>query len=52
MTTHDHEAFFAELGEPAEGLTAPRPLNGPPDARRILAVTGRHGIEMLGGPPA
>jgi quercetin dioxygenase-like cupin family protein len=45
------ERFFAELGEPAHGASGPAPLTGPPDLEHVLAVTGRHGIEMLGGPP-
>ena len=45
------EAFFADLGEPAHGAAAPAPLTGPPDVEHVLAVTGRHGIEILGGPP-
>ncbi len=45
------ETFFAELGEPAGDATEPAPLTGPPDLVHVLAVTRRHGIEMLGGPP-
>jgi quercetin dioxygenase-like cupin family protein len=46
-------AFFAELGTPvADDVEAPAPLQGPPDVGRILEVCGRHGIEIVGGPPA
>jgi len=45
------EPFFAELGEPAGDATEPAPLTRPPDLAHVLAVTRRHGIEMLGGPP-
>jgi quercetin dioxygenase-like cupin family protein len=46
------EAFFADLGEPAGDATEPAPLTGPPDIEQILTVTGRHGIELLEGPPS
>jgi quercetin dioxygenase-like cupin family protein len=45
------EAFFADLGEPAGDATEPRPLTAPPDIEHVLAVTGRHGVEVLEGPP-
>jgi len=45
------ETFFAQLGEPAGDATEPAPLTRPPDLARVLAVTRRHGIEILGGPP-
>jgi quercetin dioxygenase-like cupin family protein len=45
------EAFFTDLGDPAGDVTEPKPLTGPPDIGHVLAVTGRHGIEILEGPP-
>ena len=45
------EAFFAELGTDATGLREPVPMDGPPDVERVLQVTAKHGIELLGGPP-
>jgi quercetin dioxygenase-like cupin family protein len=44
------ERFFAELGTPAADATEPTPPAGPPDIDHIMAITGRHGIEMLQGP--
>jgi hypothetical protein len=41
------EAFFGELGLPADGATTPEPLTGPPDIERLMAVASKHGIEML-----
>jgi quercetin dioxygenase-like cupin family protein len=41
------EQFFDDLGIPAEGVTEPAPLTGPPDMERLTAITARHGIEML-----
>ena len=45
------ERFFADLGEPALDATEPQPLTRPPDIEHVLAVTRRHGIEILEGPP-
>jgi len=45
------EAFFADLGEPAGDATEPHPLTGPPDLEHVIAITERHGIEILHGPP-
>ena len=45
------EAFFADLGEPAGDAAEPYPLTAPPDIEQVLAITGRHGIEILEGPP-
>jgi hypothetical protein len=44
----DMDAFFEELGTPAPGATEPAPMTGPPDIERLLAVTAKHGVEMLG----
>jgi quercetin dioxygenase-like cupin family protein len=41
------EAFFNELGIPADGATEPTPLTGPPDIERLMAITAKHGVEML-----
>jgi quercetin dioxygenase-like cupin family protein len=41
------EAFFDELGVPSDGASEPEPLTGPPDVQRLMAVTAKHGIEML-----
>jgi quercetin dioxygenase-like cupin family protein len=41
------DAFFGELGVPADGATEPAPMHGPPDIERLLAVTVKHGVEML-----
>src|SRR3954462_90815 len=45
------EAFFADLGPPADDATEPEPLSGEPDVAHVLSVTARHGIEILEGPP-
>jgi quercetin dioxygenase-like cupin family protein len=45
------EAFFADLGSPAGDATDPEPLTGAPEVAHVLAVTERHGIEILEGPP-
>jgi quercetin dioxygenase-like cupin family protein len=45
------EAFFADLGTPAGDATEPAPLTGEPDIARVLAITARHGIEIIEGPP-
>lgn len=48
---HMHEAFFTKTGEPVDDHTAnPRPLDGPPDVARILAVAAEAGMVIL--PPA
>jgi mannose-6-phosphate isomerase-like protein (cupin superfamily) len=43
------EAFVTEYGEPAAADELPV-LDGPPDVERLVAVAGRHGIEILGPP--
>lgn len=43
-----YEAFFDELGVPADGRTEPQPPTGPPDLEHLMEVTRRHGVEMLG----
>jgi hypothetical protein len=45
------EAFFDEVGEPAQAATLPPPLAGPTDVERIAAVAARYGQEILGPPP-
>ncbi|SRR6266571_2013669 len=42
--------FVAEMGEPAPTLTLPAP--GPVDEKRLAEVAARHGIEIIGPPPA
>ena len=42
--------FVAEAGEPAPVRAVPPP--GPPDVERLVPVAARHGIEILGPPPA
>jgi hypothetical protein len=41
------EKFFDDLGVPSDGAIEPAPLTGPPDIARLIAITARHGIEML-----
>jgi mannose-6-phosphate isomerase-like protein (cupin superfamily) len=45
-----HERFFEELGEEAQGLTAPPAPETPPDIRSIVKSAAKYGIEMP--PPA
>jgi quercetin dioxygenase-like cupin family protein len=42
------EAFAQEFGRPAEELRLPVPE--PPDVDRLIAVSAKHGIEVLGPP--
>ncbi|MFL5866874.1 MAG: hypothetical protein ACJ766_07225 [Thermoleophilaceae bacterium] len=43
------EAFFRELGRPAEAPGLPEP--GPIDIARLSEVGGRHNEEVIGPPP-
>lgn len=44
------EDFAAEVGEPASALRLPDP--GPVDPARLGHAAARHGVEILGPPPA
>lgn len=43
------ERFIAELGEPAPALTLPPPAA--PDVERLVAVSARYGVAIVGPPP-
>jgi hypothetical protein len=45
------ERFFAELGEPAVDREHPPVPSGPPDIERMMAITAKYGIEVVGPPP-
>ena len=45
------EAFFADLGSPRATPPSPPRSPTPPDVAHVLAVTRRHGIDILDGPP-
>ena len=45
------EAFFADLATPPGDGTASEPPTAGPNIAHVLAVTERHGIEILEGPP-
>ncbi|GGF74533.1 cupin [Paracoccus acridae] len=45
---HMHEAFFTRTGSPvADTTAAPKPLAGPPDVARILAVAADVGMVIV-----
>jgi quercetin dioxygenase-like cupin family protein len=46
------DQFFFATGRPARARTLPPPADGPPDVAALAAALARHGVEMLGPPPA
>ena len=46
------DRFVVATGRPAEALTLPAPLDGPPDMDALVRAAGAHGMELLGPPLA
>lgn len=44
------DAFVRSVAEPAQTLTIPPPVEGPPDLERIVAVAAEYGIDIIGPP--
>ncbi len=45
------EQFPVEVGEPAKGLTLPPPPEEPPDMERLMSVSAKYDIDILGPLP-